>query len=102
MLHRVGTYHVLQSLTRIISSEPQNNVTVVGHGNGILGRRQIVLTVQQTTTIEVQGVLQVDLLHVGVGRPANTDHFEVVAVQVERMAQVGLLNCAIRRNREEL
>lgn len=81
------------SITGIVGAESQHNVAVVGYGDGVLRRRQIVLTVQETASVQVQGVFQIDLLHVGVRRPANTNHFEGVSVQVERMAQVGLLNC---------
>lgn len=81
-------------LTWIIGPEPEHHVAVVGHSDRILGRRQIVLTMQQTATIEIQGVLQIDLLDIRVGRSADTDNFEGVAVQVERMAQVGLLDCS--------
>lgn len=52
---------------------------------------------QESATIQVQSVLQVNLLHVGIRGPANTYYFERVAVQVERMTQVGLLNCNLTR-----
>lgn len=80
------------TLTRVVGSKAQYNVTVVGHCNGVLERRQIVLSVQQTASIEVKRVLQIDLLDVGVGRSTDTDHVEAVAVQMERMTQIGLLH----------
>lgn len=83
-------------LTRIISSEPQYDVTVVRDSDRVLGWGQIVLSVQQTSSVQVEGVLQVDLLHVGVGRPTNTDNVERVSVQMERMTQIGLLDCKDR------
>lgn len=47
---------------------------------------------QQTAPIQVERMLQVDLLHVGVRRPADTDHVHAVAVQMERMAEIRLLH----------
>ena len=47
---------------------------------------------QQTTSIQVQGVLQVDLLDIRIRGSSHTDHVEGVSVQVERMTQVGLLD----------
>lgn len=78
--------------TRVISSEAQDHVSVVGHSDRVLECGLAKVTMQQTAPIQVQGVLQVDLLDVGVRRPSHADHVESVAVQVERMAQVRLLD----------
>jgi len=80
-------------LTWIVGPKSKHNITIVGHSDRVLCRRQIVLSVQQTASVQVQSVLQVDLLHIGVRRSANTDHIECVAVQMERMAEIRLLNC---------
>lgn len=80
------------TLTRIISAETHYHVAIVWDGDGILQWWVVVLSVQQTTAIEVERVLQIDLLHVGVGRTSNTDHIVRVTVQMERMAQIGLLD----------
>lgn len=86
-------------LTRIVRAESEDDVTVVGHGDGILGGRQVELSVQEAAFIEVQRVLQIDLLHILVGRAADTDHVERVTVQVEGMRQIGLLHCNRARGR---
>lgn len=57
---------------RVISAESEHDVAIVGHGDRIFLRRQVVLTVQQTATIQVERMLQVDLLDGRVGRPADT------------------------------
>lgn len=54
------------------------------------------MSVEETSLIEVEGVLQIDLLHVSVGRSADTDNVKGVAVQVERMRQIWLLYCKRR------
>lgn len=71
--------------TGIISSKAQHHISIVGHRNRILCRRQIILPVQETTSVQVQRMLQVDLLHSRVGRATDTDHTESVAVQMEGM-----------------
>ena len=80
-------------LTRIVRTEPENDVSVVWNGNSVLGRWQIELSIEQTSLVEVQRVFQIDLLHVLVRRTAYTDYVESVAVQVERMRQIRLLHC---------
>lgn len=78
----------------VVGPETQDDVAVVGHGDGVLRGRVVSLlevTVQQTAPVEVQRVLQVDLLHVLVGRAADTDHVERVAVEVEGVRQIGNL-----------
>lgn len=80
-------------LTRIVRTEPENDVSVVWNGNSVLGRWQIELPIEQTSLVEVQRVFQIDLLHVLVRGTADTDYVESVAVQVERMRQVRLLHC---------
>lgn len=80
-----------QPETGVVCPKSEYHVAVVGHGHGVLTGRQVELPVQQTLPVQVQGVLQVDLFHVPVGRPADTDDVEGVAVQVEGMTQVGLL-----------
>lgn len=77
--------------TWIISTETQHNVSIVRYGNGVLLRWQIVLSVQQTSAIQIQSVFQIDFLHVGVRWPTNADNVERVSVQMEGMAQIGLL-----------
>jgi hypothetical protein len=84
---------IIGILTRVVGSETKNDVSIVGHGDGVLARGVVELTVEQTLPVQVEGVLQVDLLDGGVGRAADTDHVERVAVQMEGMAQVGLLDC---------
>lgn len=64
------------SLTGVVGSEAEDDVSVVGHGDGVLERRQVVVTVQQSSAVQVQGVLQVDLLDVLVRRAAHTNHVE--------------------------
>lgn len=80
-------------LTRVVGSETKDDVSIVGHGDGVLGRGMVELTVEQTLPVQVEGVFQIDLLDGGVGWSANTNNVEWVAVQMERMAQVGLLDC---------
>lgn len=82
--------------TWIVGSKPHYDVTVVGHGDGVLEWGQVELSVQQTAAIQIESMAQVDLLDGGIGRAAHTDHVEQVTVQVERMAQIVLLYC--RRN----
>jgi hypothetical protein len=47
---------------------------------------------QQTATIQVEGMFQINLLDGGVGRAPNTDNVETVTVQMEWMTQIGLLD----------
>lgn len=84
-----------QPETGVGSSESKDNVSIVGHGDGILGWRQVTLfkvALKQTSSVEIESVLQVDFLDVLVGRPTDTNHVERVSVQVERMGQVRDLN----------
>lgn len=85
--------------TGIVGSEAHDHITVIGHRNRVLQRRRPELPMQQTPPVQVECVLQVDLLHRRVGRPAHADHVERGAVNVERMAEVGLLHCKRTRNR---
>lgn len=80
------------SLTWVVGSEPEHDVTVIGHSYRILGRRQVEVPVQETSPIQVERVFQVDLLHVLIGRPSHTDYVKRITVQMERMAQVRLLD----------
>lgn len=80
------------SFTWVVGSESEHDVTVIGHSYRVLGRRQVEVPVQETSPIQVERVFQVDLLHVLVGRPSHTDHVERITVQMERMAQVRLLD----------
>lgn len=82
---------VEQPVSRVIRTEAEDDVTVVGDGDSVLGRWQVELSVQKTSLIEIEGVLQIDLLHVPIGRTADADHVERVSVQVEGMRQIGLL-----------
>lgn len=84
---------ISEIFTWIIGTESENNVAVVWHSNRILGRRQIKLPVKQSSLVEIQRVLQVDLLHVFVGRTSDTDDVERVSVQMEGMRQIRLLYC---------
>lgn len=52
---------------RVISAESEHDVAIVGHGDRIFLRRQVILTVQQTATIQIERMLQVDLLDGRVG-----------------------------------
>jgi hypothetical protein len=97
--HQIHPYHdVEQEVTveepeaGIVRAESQHHVSVVGHRDRVLRRRQIELAMQQPLPVQVQGVLQVDLLDVLVGGPADTDHVERVPVQMERMAEIRLLH----------
>jgi hypothetical protein len=97
--HQIHPYHdveqevtVEEPETRIVRAESQHHVSVVGHCDRVLRRRQIELAMQQPLPVQVQGVLQVDLLDVLVGGPADTDHVERVPVQMERMAEIRLLH----------
>lgn len=72
----------------IVSDEADDDVSVVRYGNGVFRRRQISLlqvTLQQTSSVEVESVLQVDFLHVLVGRSTDTDYVVRISVQVERV-----------------
>jgi len=62
--------------TRVVGSETEDDVAIVGHGDGVLAGRVVELTVEQTLSVQVEGVLQVDLLDGGVRRAANTNHVE--------------------------
>lgn len=54
-------------LTRVVGSETKDDVSIVGHGDGVLGRGMVELTVEQTLPVQVEGVFQIDLLDGGVG-----------------------------------
>lgn len=60
------------------------------------------MSVQETSSVQIEGVLQVDLFHVLVGRSSHTDDVERVTVQMERMAQVGLLNCVQKKEKTKM
>lgn len=83
----------IDQFTWIIGSKPQHNVTIVWHGYGVLDRGQIVLTMEQPSTVQIQCMLQINLLHICIGRTANTYYIESIAVQMEWMTKIGLLNC---------
>lgn len=73
---------------RVGSSETENDITVVGNGDGILCGRQVSLfqvTLEQPSSVQVECVLKVDFLDVLVGRSADTDNVVRIPVQVERM-----------------
>jgi hypothetical protein len=80
-------------LTRVIGTESEDNITIVGDSNCVLSRRQVELPVEKTPPIQVQGVLQVNLLHVPIRGPPHTNNIESISMQMEGMAQVWLLNC---------
>lgn len=77
-----------QPEARVVSAETDDDVAVVGDSDGVLRWREVSLfqmTLKQTSPVEVESVLQVDLLYVLVGRPADTDDVVGVSVQVERV-----------------
>lgn len=69
-----------QPVSGIISAESENDVAIIWNGDGVLGRWQIELSVEQTSLIKIQRVLQIDLFHIFVRGTANTDHVESVSV----------------------
>lgn len=71
---------VEQPVSGIISAESENDVAIIRNGDGVLGRWQIELSVEQTSLIKIQRVLQIDLFHIFVRGTANTDHVESVSV----------------------
>lgn len=71
---------VKQPVSGIISAESENDVAIIRNGDGVLGRWQIELSVEQTSLIKIQRVLQIDLFHIFVRGTANTDHVESVSV----------------------
>jgi hypothetical protein len=80
-------------LTRVIGTEPEDNITIVGHGNCVLSRRQVELPVEKASSVQIQGVLQVNLLHIPIWGPPHANNMESIAMKMEGMAQVWLLNC---------
>ena len=80
-------------ITRIVSTESEYDVSVVRYCDRVLGRWEIVFSVQESSSIEIESVLQIDLLHVLVRRSTHTDHVECVTVQVEGMREIWLLYC---------
>lgn len=71
---------VEQPVSGIISAESENDVAIIRNGDGVLGRWQIELSVEQTSLIKIQRVLQIDLFHIFIRGTANTDHVESVSV----------------------
>lgn len=80
-----------QPVSRVVRAEAEDDVTVVGNGDGVFSGRQVELSMQETLLIKIESVFQIDFLHVLVGRTADTDYVERVSVQMERMRQIGLL-----------
>lgn len=78
--------------TWIIGSKSQYNVAIVWNGNCVLEWWQIVLSVKQSPTIQVQGMLQIDLFDIGVRRSANANDIETITMKMEGMAKIWLLN----------
>lgn len=76
----------------VVGSEPENNVAVVRDSDRVLESGFAEVTMQQTSSVQVEGVFQIDLLDVGIWRSTHTDHVESVSVQVERVTQVRLLD----------
>lgn len=69
-------------------SETKDDVSIIGDSDGVLRWGQVSLlqmTFEETSSVEVESVLQVDFLDVLVRWPSDTDHVERVSVQVERM-----------------
>lgn len=59
-----------QPEARVVGAETDNDVAIVGDGDGVLRWGQVSLlqvTLKQTSPVEVESVLQVDLLYVLVG-----------------------------------
>lgn len=75
-----GGENAEDTITGIISAESENDVAIIRNGDGVLGRWQIELSVEQTSLIKIQRVFQIDLFHVFVRGTANTDHVESVSV----------------------
>lgn len=82
---------VEEPISRIVGPEAQHHVAVIGHSDSVLQRWLAKVTMQQTTSIQIQSVFQIDLLDVGVRRPTHSDHVESVSVQVEGMTEIRLL-----------
>lgn len=66
----------------VISAESEHDVAVVGHGDRIFLGWQVVLTVQQTATIQIERMLQVDLLDGRVGRSADTYGRKIIEIEI--------------------
>lgn len=81
-----------EPVARIIGTETQDHVSVVGHSNRVLQGRLCKVTMQKTSSIQVQSVLQVDFLDVGIRRTSHSDDVESVAVQMEGVTEIGLLD----------
>lgn len=72
----------------VVGSETDDNVAVVGDGDSVLRWWEVTLlqvTFKQTSSVKVESVLQIDFLHVLVGRSPNTNDVVGVSVQVERV-----------------
>lgn len=73
---------------RVVGSKSEDDVAIVGDRDGVLRWWKISLfqvTFEQTSSVKVESVLQVDLLDVLVRGAADTNDVVRVAVQVERM-----------------
>lgn len=44
-------------LTGVIGTEPEDNITIVGHSNCVLSRRQVELPVKKTSSVQIKGML---------------------------------------------
>lgn len=80
---------------RIVGPKPEDDITIIGNCDSILRGREISLlkvTFEQTSSVQVKSVLQIDFLHILVRRAANTDDVISIAVQVEGVRQVCNLN----------
>lgn len=66
----------------IVSSESQNDVAVVGHGDRVLQRRSFELSVQQAPPVQVEGMLQADLFDGRIRRSSHANDIERVAVEM--------------------
>lgn len=95
---REGRWGLCFKHTWIIGTESQHNVSIIWYGNGVLLWWQIVLSVQQTSAIQIQSVFEINFLHVSVRWSTNADYVERVSVQMERMAQIGLLDYVRKYN----
>jgi len=90
-----------EPVTGVVSPKSEDDVSVVGDGNGVLCGRKVELPVEETSPVEIESVFQVDLLDVLVRRSAHTDDVEGVTVKMERMTKVRLLDFIYEYNLDD-
>lgn len=84
--------HNYTNSPRVVGPKSQHNIAIVRHGEGVLQRRTFELPMEETPSVQVECVLQTDLLDCGVGRSTHSDHIERIAVKMEWMTEIVLLN----------